>query len=106
MISDFNVTSKVSRWLNFVLLPRLVLNPKGKLLHESYPPSVHSVQLALDIDKFQCLMVAIQNKLLLDQIMFPMLQSLDNDIEFRLISSPLMPSLIHFLTEELDGPSL
>jgi hypothetical protein len=36
--------------------------------------------------------------------MFPMLQTPDNNIEFQLISSPLLPSFIQFLTEELNGP--
>jgi hypothetical protein len=107
MISDYNVTSKAARLLKAsatlffcpaVLLPCLVLE-------QSYPPSVHLVQVALGIDKFQSLMVAIQNKLLLDQIMSPMLQTPDNSIEFQLISSPFLLSFIQFLTKELNGPS-
>jgi len=50
------------------------------------------------------LMVSIQNKLPLDQIMFPMLQTLDNNIDFQLISSPFLLSFIQFLIDGLNGP--
>lgn len=74
-------------------MAQLTLQHKGKFLLKSNPSRMHLIHVSLAVDEFQSLMICVENKLPLNQIMFPMLQCLNHSHR----------TLIHMLTNSC-GP--
>lgn len=76
---------------------------KGELVKKCNPLYVSTVHFLLSNNVFQCFMIKTNNKFSLDQVVSPMLSSLDNDIEFDIISRIPKSRPIKLLTEIGNG---
>ncbi|PKU88157.1 hypothetical protein MA16_Dca014591 [Dendrobium catenatum] len=71
-------------------------------MEEYYPAGVHPTHVLLIVDILKGLVVAAQDKILMEEIVFSLLQSSYDSVELLFICRPLLSRRTEFLTKKLD----
>jgi len=66
----------------FVFRPRLVLEHKGKLMHEINLTSMACVEVLLGVNVAERIMISVKHKFLMDKVVPPVLEGLHEGIKF------------------------
>ena len=86
-----------------VLLTLLMTKDEGEVLQILDPSGMSIDQLPLRVQILQGLMVREEYKLLIKQVMSPVLESLNDGVELTVVSGVSKPHVIQLLAEVLDG---
>lgn len=73
---------------------------KRKLLYVIKPSCMFGIQMLLRMNMPQRIMVRVQDEVLVDQVMSPMVERLDDGIKLQVIRRVSLLCFIKFLTEE------
>ena len=98
--------STAQRVGNHVLLTLLMAKDEGEVLQILDPSSVSITQLSLRMHVLQGLMVSEKYKLLMKEVVSPVFESLNDDVELTVVRGVSKPHVIQLLTKVLDGMAL